>query len=190
MVQSIKNIFAAIIVSVSVYLAWTTILPKYDYTSALKTETEKRADILTVRQGIFKRNVELQNAYQQRYSEFKRLSLIIPASKSLPELISTIESMASAAGVIIAELKIEGGSGVDTFNVINIEVSAEASYDSILNFLGFLEQNIRLMDVNFVSIGSAPGESGFLTFEVKAKIYHLNPTTGEKEESDLPGFNE
>lgn len=177
MVQSIKNIMAAILISVSVYLVWTIILPKYDYTSALKIETEKQSNVLAKRQDIFQRITDLQNTYQQRYAEFQRLALVVPADKSLPEFVSTIENMASKTGVLINELKIESGTGKGVFNIINFEINTDASYDAISNFLSLIEQNIRLMDVNVISIGNAPGDTStsFLTFQIRAKTYYLNP---------------
>ena len=177
MVQSIKNIIASIIISASVYLIWTAILPKYDYTSAIKDETEKRSQMLTKRQDIFQMVTNLQNTYQQRYAEFERLALVVPAAKSLPEFVSTIEKMASETGIVVTELKIEGGSGGKVLNVVNFEINADASYDAVLNFLSLLEQNIRLMDVSFISLSKAPGDTGtnFLSSQIKARTYYLNP---------------
>ncbi len=177
MVQGIKNIIAAIIISVSVYLIWTITLPEYNYTSAIKAEAQRRSDILTKRQNIFQMITNLQNTYQQRYTEFKRLALVVPANKGLPEFVSTIEAMASQSGIIITELKIESGTGSEVFNIVNFEINATASYDAIFNFLSLLEQNIRLVDVNFLSIGTAPGETtaNFLIAQVRARTYYINP---------------
>ncbi|OGM96889.1 MAG: hypothetical protein A3B86_00025 [Candidatus Yanofskybacteria bacterium RIFCSPHIGHO2_02_FULL_38_22b] len=177
MVQSIKNIIATIIISISVYLIWTITLPEYDYTSAIKVETQRRLDVLTKRQNIFQMVTNLQDTYQQRYAEFRRLALVVPAHKSLPEFVSTIEAMASESGIIITELKIEGGTSEEVFNIVNFEVNMNASYDAVFNFLSLLEQNIRLIDVNFLSIGTTPGEtaSSFLTTQIRARTYYLNP---------------
>lgn len=177
MVQSIKNIIAAVIISISVYLIWTITLPEYDQTSALKVEIQRRSEVLIKRQNILQMITNLQDTYQQRYAEFKRLALVVPANKSLPEFVSTIETMASESGLIITELKIESGTGEEVFNVFNFEINANASYDAIFNFLNLLEQNIRLIDVNFLSIGAAPGEtaSNFLTTQIRARTYYLNP---------------
>ena len=177
MVQSIKKIIAAIIISISVYLIWTIALPEYDYTSAIKDETQKRSDILTKRQNIFKIITDLKDTYQQRYAEFRRLALVVPATKSLPEFVSTIEAMASESGIIITELKIEAGTGQEVFNIVNFEVNANASYDAVFNFLSLLEQNIRLIDVNFISVGTAPGETAAnsLNIQIRARTYYLNP---------------
>lgn len=188
MVQSIKNIIAVILLSVGVYLVWTTILPKYNHASALRAETEKRVNVLTKRQEILQMFNNLRDAYQERYAEFQRLSLVIPADKNLPEFISTIEDIASATGISITELKIEAGTGQELFNIIDFEVNANASYDAIFSFLSFLEQNIRLMDVNSISIGSAPGQTNFdtLTFQIRAKTYYINPSVESVDQGSVP----
>lgn len=185
MIQSIKNIIAAIIISISVYLIWTAILPKYDHATALNKEVEKHSSVLAKRQDIFKKIVDLQEAYQQRYAEFKRLSLVVPSEKSLPEFVSTIENIALKSGIILRELKIEDGSGQNVFNIIDFEINTNASYEAILNLLSLLEQNIRLMDVSFISIDNTLGDisARFLTFQLKARTYYLNPLIEENSDN-------
>lgn len=191
MIQSIKNIIAAIIISISVYLIWTTILPKYHHTTAFKKAIEQSSSVLLKRQEIFKMITDLAEAYQQRYSEFQRLALVIPDTKSLPELISTIENTAFESGIVIVELKIDDSTKMaNVFNVINFEVNADASYDAILNFIGLLEKNIRLIDVSAVSMSIAASDisGNLLTTQIKAKTYFLNPlietTEGNRTRSD------
>ena len=183
-VQSLKNIIAAIIISTSVYLTWTIILPDYNYTSSIKVEIQRRTEVLAKRKDIFKMNTDLNNSYQERYAEISRLALIVPAGRSLPEFVSTIEAMASQSGAIMSTLKIDGGKGEDLFNMIGFEVNMTASYDSILNFLTLVEHNLRIIDVKLISIGDIPGEktAGFLNVQIKASTYYVNPLIEPKEE--------
>jgi hypothetical protein len=181
MVRSIKNIIAAILISVSAFLSWTNILPKYDYYSALKITIESRQALLKSREGIFEKVSDLQKEYQQKYAELQRMGLVIPEKKNLPEMISTIDSIFSNSGLNPGGLTIGGGKGGQgslTDNVI-FDIVTESTYESLINLLTHIEKNIRLIDVSSltisVKIGDTPEGSIPLSVQLKGSAYYLKP---------------
>ena len=187
MVKSIKNLIAAILVSISASIFWTNILPKYDLSSTLKDIIAEKEVTLDKRNQIAKSLIDLQDNYKKRYTEFQRLALVVPEKKSLPELVSTFESISSATGVSLGEVRISGGPSKpeDAINSIGFETDIEAPYDSLFSFLTHLENNIRLIDVISLTITSQkagstatqtnPGGAGSLGVQIKARTYYLKP---------------
>ena len=191
MVRSIKNLIASILISISAFMAWTNILPKYNNTSEIKLAIEVRRALVDSRRGILERIKNLQNEYDQRFSEIQRLSLVVPEEKGFPEFISTIESISSRTGIILGELSIGGGgvNNIDPFNTINFDANFKTSYESLISFLDYLESNIRLIDLTGLNIilkkDDIGGTNGLAPLEVqiKTKAYYL------KEDEEIQRLN-
>src|SRR3989344_6805439 len=105
MARSIKNLVASILISISCYLAWTSIWPVYSVTLYLKDQIEERNALLMSRAEIFKKIEDLKNESNSKYAELKRLALVLPEKNSYPELITAVDSIYSQSGIILPELQ-------------------------------------------------------------------------------------
>lgn len=186
MVGSIKNLIAAILVSISGFLFWTNVLPEYDHISGLKLVVEERVALLESRNQIVQRFVELRSEYERRYGELQRLAFVVPEKKNLPGMITTVDAISSKIGTTLGELTIgsEGSSPGQASNILSLKINIQSPYESFLNFLGHIEKNLRLIDVNSLTItskdtsGQVSNPSGgpsLLGIQVEAKAYYLKP---------------
>jgi hypothetical protein len=171
-----------VLISISGFLAWTDILPKYDHYTALKVMIEEKGALLAKREEIFQKVTKLQRDYQEKYTELERLSLVVPEDKDLPEMISTVDNIFSISGTIPDGLAIGTGKGAQESltNNLTFEVTTETTYESLLDLLGYLEKNIRLIDILSLVIGTKPdavlnGTSFPLSVQFKGTAYYLKP---------------
>lgn len=196
MAQSIKNITAAILIAISAFLAWTEIAPAYGFTELLKTTINERQELLNLKSEVKERIEELNKERAIRYAELQRFSLVAPENTSLPELISTLESIFSKSGHLLSEFIISKGSAASLknsgFGLISIEASSRGTYKGFIQVLDYLEKNIRLFDVKEVNLSeNFSGGIGQLGLEIKGDVYWIKEnktsTTGGRE---LQGVDE
>src|SRR3989344_4317589 len=98
MALSIKNLMAAILISISGFLSFTRILPAYEFVSALRDYIDIKSDLLKDRTEIFNKINNIKAKNDSRFNELQRLSLVVPEKKNLPEIISTVEAIVSQTG--------------------------------------------------------------------------------------------
>lgn len=194
MAQSIKNLIASLMISISGFLFWTQVLPVYQFTSQLKSVISERRELFISRTEIMKKIEDLNSERGARYSEIQRLALFIPETKSLPEIISMIESMMSQSGNALGEFSFGDTSTPEVLKVIALDIGSIGTYDSLLNLLGIIERNIRLFDVTFISISENPESIGgnLLNFQLKGHIYWLKQADAQSivpESSSADGAN-
>lgn len=178
MAQSIKNLTAAILIAISVFLAWTEILPVYMATNSLKATMAEKQELLTLRLEVKERIDQLNGERTSRYAELQRFSLVAPETASLPEIVSTLESIFSKSGHVLYEFTI--GKSNDTgrknkdFSTVSVEASSRGTYDGFIQVLSYIENNIRLFDVKEVSVGEdLSGAPNQLSLKVKGDVYWI-----------------
>lgn len=122
--------------------------------------------------GFFKKNEEI----------IHKFDLILPASEDKANILSNIDSIASANGLValrigfvensksVNERKPKAGAVVKTpdFDSISIKMSLRGSYVSFKKFLIAIEKNLRVMDV--VSVNFSDDQT-FVKTEESTKVY-------------------
>ncbi|OGN01404.1 MAG: hypothetical protein A3B91_03560 [Candidatus Yanofskybacteria bacterium RIFCSPHIGHO2_02_FULL_41_29] len=176
MVQSIKNLIAATLVAISGFLLWTQILPIYELTSSLKPKITERLEFLKTRIELTAKIESLKKERDNRHAEFQRLAIVVPETKSLPELISMLEKMFSQTGNILSGFTIGEVTNEKSLKNIFLDISSSGSYESVLNILNAIENSLRLFDITFLSISedSGPSNNNRLDFQIKGYIYWLS----------------
>ena len=120
--------------------------------------------------------------YLEQLTEFERLSMSIPTEKDTAELVSSLDSIATETGVVLTEIvtgdrtvnrRSSGKAESVMFMILNIKI--EGDYSSIKNFVGTLEKNIRLININEFTIGRKSGgaQSGILVADIKSDAYRV-----------------
>lgn len=178
MVQSIKNLTAAILVAISIFLAWTEIVPAYEFTGLLKSTTTERQELLDLKSEVADRIEQLNGERGVRYAELQRFSLVAPEQTSFPELVSTLESIFSQSGHLLFEFTVgksnEANSDDSGFGLVNVETNSRGTYEGFIQVLDYLENNIRLFDVQEINIGEdLSGGTNQLTLKMKGDVYWL-----------------
>jgi hypothetical protein len=193
MTQSIKNLTAAILIAISSFLVWTEIVPAYGFTGLLKSTIVEKQELLNLKSEVATGIERLNKERGARYAELQRFSLVAPETVSLPELISTIESIFSKSGHLLSEFTIGKSNEADLknggFGIINVETSSKGTYAGFLQVLDYLEKNIRLFDVKEVSVGEdLSGVANQLGLTIRGDVYWIRAiktsTTGGRQEVD------
>lgn len=120
-------------------------------------------------------------AYKARLSDVSTVNLALPPkSGDLPNLLTSVEEMAKAAGVALSNFQITDsanltGAGVkpaleNSIQTQKIDMVASGSYASFVNFMMRLQNNLRIMDVDHVTVKA--DENGQLTYDIHMRAYY------------------
>lgn len=197
MTRSIKNLIAAVFIAISGYLAWTQIWPAYSVISFLKVQIEEKSVLLASRTEILNQIDKLKKESNAKYAELQRLELVVPEKKSIPEIITAVESIYSKSGFILSELGPGDSLGGSQLANVGLKTSTQGTYNQFLNFLGYFEKNIRLFDTDKLEVGlprisgEEAGNDPKLGFTIEGKFYWLQPgvtetTTGGEGQTVAP----
>jgi len=118
----------------------------------------------------------LVSSYEENKDVVEKTAYILPDNEDLPNLIVQLEALAFELGLLLEKIEFavvkpdsaggEGGSSAPTQNyqTLNVTLRLIGTYPALKNFLKETEENIRLIDVNYV-IFSASSEETFEIFE-------------------------
>jgi len=179
MARSMKNLIAAVLIAVSGFVAWTQVLPVYNFTADLKTIIQGKSDLLASRAEIVNKISALSIESEGKYADLQKLALIIPETKNIPELISSADAIFAQSGVTLTNLKIGEivGIGTESVNKISLELSGKGSYISLVSLIANFERHIRLNDLVFFSAqkdtNSLLGDTPTLSIQLTTNTYWL-----------------
>jgi len=172
-----KNYIGAALISLAAFFFWGWILPGYNVISELKTLVRERQDLISSRSAIIANIKNLTEEYQKHSADIKKRTAVVPNKKSVAEIVSTMENIASRNGLqltgeTISEQKSEPGAPYDS---VLIDISLSGGYTSLVNMLQSLEKNLRLLDVSSIDVNPGTSSSGaaFLNFRVKMSAYFV-----------------
>ncbi len=172
-----KNYIGAGLIAIAIVLFWALALPLYDAVSDLSTAIQERNDLLASRNTIITNINNLNKEYQKRITEITKLSAIVPAKKSIAEVLSAIDNMATKNGIQLISSTIAGqkNSGTDNspYNILSMDMSLVGSYPGLTNVLNAFERNLRIMDITSVDAAAVSGNNTSLNFTVKGNAYYL-----------------
>ncbi|KKU93470.1 MAG: hypothetical protein UY24_C0022G0007 [Parcubacteria group bacterium GW2011_GWA1_48_11b] len=173
-----KNYIGASLIALAVFLAWVLVLPSYNKISVLREAIKERENLLSARNAIIANLKSLTAEYQKRAGDIAKLSSVIPNKKSVAELVSTMENIASRNGMqltggTISEQSAEAGK---QYGMLLLDFNFSGNYLSLDGLLNNIEKNLRLLDVAFIDISpSSFGASSLLDFRVRINAYFLGP---------------
>ena len=156
---------------------WIFGMPAWDRSSLLKDAIAEREDILSAREEVLKKIEDLNEQYRNRANDVARISSIVPGTKGVAELVSTIEAITQQTGIQLTEITMGGDNKKqqEELQIISIELGLTGSYLSLTLFLDLIEKNLRMIDVFEINISrtAASETQTALNFRVKANAYYL-----------------
>lgn len=169
-----KKLVGAVCLGVAGFLFWMLDVGAYNNLSALRNGITERKQAIEDRQAAIKNRNDLQQNYDRQRSEIQKFTAMIPATKSVPELLSAIDDIARKSGLEVGEIGLnEKAGGKETLAPLTVTLKANGNYDALTNFLDGLERNLRLVDVDAVEVSSDPTSPGVLGITIKANAYFL-----------------
>src|SRR3989344_2113898 len=172
-----KNYLGVGLMALAVIIFWIFIMPAFNNISALNEAVSVRNEFLSSRVDILNKIDGLNKEYQKKSQEVAKISSVIPSSKGIAELVSTIEAVTQQTGLQLVEVTTGGSSNQQQeLQTISLELGLVGSYQSLVAFLDLIEKNVRLIDIFEIAVSqsSTPGAQVVLNFRIKANAYYLN----------------
>lgn len=170
-----RTYIGALLISIAGILFWILLMPLYDNVTTQRNAITERASILANRSAILANISTLTQEYAQRSTDIARFSSIVPAKKSAPEIISSIQALATQNGLQLTTLVLSGGANQDTnpYQEQSIDLGLTGSYPAFKSFLIAFERNIRIMDIISLDASPISDNSPIISFRVKGNAYYL-----------------
>lgn len=172
-----KNYLGVSLAGLAIIIFWIFAMPIWDRTSLLNGAITERENILSLREETLRKIDELNRQYQEKASDVGRISSVVPNAKGGAELVSTVEAIAKQTGMQLVEITMgESGSQQQELQTVFLGLSLTGTYPSLTAFLDLAEKNLRLIDIQEISVSHAltPGAQVILNFRIKANAYYLN----------------
>lgn len=104
-----------------------------------------------------------------------KANLVITPGRDYASIISSLEAIAAKEGITIGAINpktVTSPTGVD--NTVNFTVSASGDFAHLKAFTSDIDNNLRLMKVNAVSMSSTDGNNITASYEVSAYARDTN----------------
>lgn len=170
--MSSQNLFGSLLIAVAAFGFFGFLLPAYDEIRATQAAIDERSASIVELQNSLQAVDRLKGDMQGRIGEVDKLSGIIADEKRADEILSSIDAIANQSGMQIVQFSM-GDIGVsEGISTASVEMNLRGAYPSFKTFLENLENNLRLFDVQSISI-STPDDSGILSISLRLNLYHL-----------------
>ncbi len=165
----------ASLIALAGILFWVLLMPVYDNVMAQRDAIAQRADLLQNRSDIIASIKTMAQAYAARATDIARFSSIVPAQKSDPEIISSLQALATQNGLQLTTIALSGDVNQDTnpYQEQSIDLGLTGNYPSFKSFLIALERNIRLIDIISIDASPTSDNSPIISFRIKGNAYYL-----------------
>lgn len=154
-----------------------------------RKDIETQKQILLDDQDFLATVKELTRAYENNKENIDKIDLILPTKEDIPNLMVQVESLVFEQGLILDKLEVNAPTeGTETINAEDVRVKGETSvakyetltivlgftgdYSALKNFLKATEENMRLIDIDSVSVFPESESMGIFKFDLTLKTYY------------------
>ena len=153
-----RRYLGALMLGLAGSVLWIGAVPSWHGWRDLKVALVAHQSALTERQAAVANRTSVLGTYNTHARDVQQLAMLIPAKRSEPEMIVTIENIAQDSGVSVDALRVTAAKDSRTIPAtMAVTVQAKGSYPSLLGFIGDLERNLRLIDIQSVAL--TPGSA-------------------------------
>ena len=194
MSKSSKRLFSmalALLLVVGAFIFYFNFVsPAYKDMETLKGTLASKQSILAQESTMIKQIQKTISSYKTASQAQGIISASLPSTTDLAGAITQIYGIAGATGMFVQSFGISQNSSVPRvvdsnssssvtlkpFGSLSFNISAVGSYESFKAFISDIETNIRIFDIQSVSISSvSSGQSG--TAQKDSFIYNISVTT-------------
>jgi len=170
-----RTYIGAFLAAIAGIIFWMLLVPTYDKVMAQRDALAERTEILNDRSKIIASIKTMTQEYAAKAADIERFSSIVPAEKSAPELVSSIQALATQNGLQLTTISLSGSSNqaTSTYQVQSIDLGLNGGYLAFKSFLMALEKNIRIIDVISVDATPIAENSSIIGFRIKGNAYFL-----------------
>jgi len=177
------NLFKYLVLPLILFIAAAVItfwvlLPLWQNAQAALELKKENENNLAQREKLAANLERLISQYNERADDLTSFSKAIPVGQSVPELLISLEALASENGLIFSGVNFKPkdlkAPGVKT---LIMEIKVKGSYPAFQNYLKAMEKSLRLFDVTSISFnGVAPGQINVnlnnLEFNLSVNTYY------------------
>lgn len=170
-----RTYIGALLIALAGIIFWVLLMPAYDNVMVQREAITQRTDIIKTKSDIIANINSLTKEYADRSADITRFASMVPAVKSAPELVSSIEALATQNGLQLKTISLSGNINPDTnpYQEQSIGLELSGGYLAFKSFLMALERNIRLIDVSSIDASPTSDNSPIISFRVKGNAYYL-----------------
>ena len=178
--------FVSLIASLAILIAclifYSLLLkPAYNEVNQLRGDLASKSELVKDQRRVVEKVKELLDQYPSLSGPRQTISLAIPNREEYPTLITQVNGLAHAAGLILQSLSLAtqtftqaatvAGPSLPVVGIIQMSLETSGSYQSLKNFIQTLETNIRIMDLVSFSINPLSG-SGNYNYNLVVNTYY------------------
>jgi Tfp pilus assembly protein PilO len=114
--------------------------------------------------------------YRQHSADALKLNNALPLGEDqIHNILKTLETLAASSGITLSSLSFEIASQTTPVNYtiqpVDINIAISGSYDAFRSWLGHVEENIRLIDINTISVRPDLASRTF-GYNIKMRTYY------------------
>lgn len=190
--KRLVSLFVAIILLFGAfYVYFSYIQPAYGDVKNYRSQVYAREQFINTQKGIVAQVQKTLAAYDNQSAVQSSVSLAIPPQADESGAMTQITSLSEANNLSIQSLSAttpsvnsvksvnsQGSTGfvVKPLGVLNFQVKIAGTYANFKNFLAGLENNIRIMDVQNITVDElGKPNQDFYSFTLNVVTYYQNP---------------
>lgn len=171
-----KKLIGSLMVAGALAAFMVLVLPRYDLIQETKDTIETREMGVAKKKKFVEKMIELKKLIEARKDDLSKVESFISSGKHTQDVIVNIESIAREAGVAINDLKTGSAkSDNDSFEILQINLTAGGQYSALSNMIKLIEKNLRIFDIQEISITKkeSGGLASPLISSIKLNTYYL-----------------
>ncbi len=170
-----KQYIGAALVALALFLFWALDVGAYRKLTALRAALQERDQVIAERKDTLANIKKFKADLAKHTNEVRKFSAVIPTEKEVAELVSALESIALQNGIQITKLITSQGtaSQEENYNKLSVVIEGQGGYAALRSFLGGIEQNNRLFDVQSLEASVDPTRQTTLFFKLQGNVYFL-----------------
>lgn len=170
-----RTYIGAGLIAVAGILIWLVAVPQYDAVVAKRLALQERAEVLSDRSALITKIEGFAKKYAENAVAIERYASIVPARKSAPELVSSLQTLANSNGLQLTTLALATNAKEtkNPYESQSVDIGLTGGYPSFKSFLTALERNIRIIDITSIDANPTSENSPIISFRIKGKAYYL-----------------
>lgn len=151
--QNLSILAITLLIAASTYIFIHFIRPEIERKNELSAqilETQEKIKLLTDYQAKFK---ILTQSYQNLGSQIDMINQAIPTDSQTAQVLATLDAISKKNNLVLNNLNFVNQTGTNNvYNTLAIKTSFNTNYDTLKFWLREIEKELRLFDINQVSI--------------------------------------
>lgn len=192
--QLTSGVITPLLILAILLLGYFVLLPKYREVKSNRAVLQQKQAEVQTKQSQLSSIQALVDELLAKRQELESIDEALPPAPYIPELLANFDHLAKQSGVLISNLSVSTPadsssptassaanrgkrwesilSSTEKLGAIDIDLSINGQYANLKTFLMNVEQNLRLLDIKALVLGSTSERSQNQEFSVKLQTYY------------------